>query len=150
MYTPTLVAFASLWAFGLSQSTSSVLTASQSPTARTGTDTVSAYSAHPPSYTPPAVNTATMSEPILYSTVIPSSAYHNSTITSKVTASNYTIVTSARSAGHTKVSSVSSGAVATSSTGPVLPISTTNAAALRKVASTGLALIVAGSVFAVL
>lgn len=60
------------------------------------------------------------------------------------------MVTSAMSAGNTKLSSVSSGAVATSSTGPVLPISTTNAAALRKVASTGLALIVAGSVFAVL
>lgn len=60
--------------------------------------------------------------------------------------SNYTMVTSAMSAGNT----ASSAAGGTTSTGPVLPISTTNAAPLRRVAGTGLVLIVAGSVLAVL
>jgi hypothetical protein len=148
MYAPTLLlACASIFASALSQSTSTT----HGPTVRDGTITVSSYSAHPPSYTPPPVNTATESVRILYSTATNHSTTTAHNVTGSVSAvSNYTVVTSAISAGNTILGSVSSAAVATTSTGPILPISTTNAASLRRVAATGLVLIVAGSVFAVL
>jgi hypothetical protein len=174
-----LLAAASLASVTVAQSSSTVLATSeisdgpaQAPTTTPGTMTIGSFSADPPGYTFSWVDTATMpafSAPPSYtssmSSVNTSTSYvvptqpgtkYNSTYVpmpivtaSRSPASNYTMVTSSMPVPST-LSVVSSVAVAATSTGPSIPISSTNAAAVRRVAGTGLALVAAGSLFAVL
>ena len=79
---------------------------------------------------------------------------YNSTYVPMVTAgsspvSSYTMVSSTMPTPST-LSLASSAAVAAATTGPVIPISSTNTGVFRRVAGTGLALAVAGSLFSVL
>jgi hypothetical protein len=85
--------------------------------------------------------------PLLYSAITSTSSsfrYHNSTTApTNATTAHYTAITPA-------LSTANSVDVAVTSTKPAIPLSTSNAVALRKVTGTGLALIVAGSLFVVL
>jgi hypothetical protein len=144
MYTTNLFLLAtSVFTLALAQSTSTGMAP--------GSITISAYSAHPPGYTPSSVNTAIFPAFSGPSTTYTVPMNYNSTITAMVTAStspknNYTMVSSTTST----LSSASSAVVVATSTAPIAPISTKNAGAFRRVAGTGLVLGVAGSVFAVL
>src|SRR2546421_12486563 len=87
-----------------------------------GSNTVTPYSAHSPGYTPSWVDTATM--PAFSGAPSNTSSWsstknYNSTHTSK---SSYTVASSTM----TTPASGSSDTVASTSTGPVIPISTTN------------------------
>ena len=62
--------------------------------------------------------------------------------TAKETSTNYAVTPA--------LSAATSAVIAATSTTPPIPLSTSNAVALRKVTGAGLALIVAGSVFVVL
>jgi hypothetical protein len=111
-----------------------------------GNMTVTPYSAHSPGYTPPWVDTATM--PAFSGAPSNTSSWsstknYNSTHTTK---SSYTVVSSTT----TTPTYGSSATVASTSTGPVIPISTTNTGAVRRVAGTSLALLAAGSLVSLL
>jgi hypothetical protein len=130
-------AFASI---AIAQSSSAVTQSHQGPF------TVTPYSAHSPGYTPPYVNTATM--PAFSGAPSNTSSWsstknYNSTHTTK---SSYTTVSSTL----TTPASGSSGTVASTSTGPVIPIETTNTGAVKRVAGTSLALLAAGSLVSLL
>jgi hypothetical protein len=136
-------AFASI---AIAQYTSTTSTTAESSR---GTYTVTPYSAHSPGYTPSWVDTSTMpaySGAPSNTSSWSSAKYYNSTAltatTSSSSASLYSTVSST-------VGGVSS-ATAYTSTGPVIPISTTNAGTVRRVAGTSLALLAAGSWFSLL
>jgi hypothetical protein len=129
-------AFASI---AIAQNSSAVTQSHQGPF------TVTPYSAHSPGYTPPFVNTATM--PAFSGAPSNTSSWsstknYNSTHTTK---SSYTVVSSTL----TTPASGSSGTASTS-TGPVIPISTKNTGAVSRVAGTSLALLAAGSLVSLL
>jgi hypothetical protein len=130
-------AFASI---AIAQNTSAV---SQS---HRGSMTVTPYSAHSPGYTAPWVDTATMpafSGAPSNTSSWSSTKYHNSTHTPIVTTSSYTTVSST-------VTTPAYGSSGATTTGPVIPISTTNTGAVRRVAGTSLALLAAGSLVSLL
>jgi hypothetical protein len=136
-------AFASI---AIAQYTSTTSTTAESSR---GTYTVTPYSAHSPGYTPSWVDTSTMpaySGAPSNTSSWSSAKYYNSTA--------LTVTTSSSSASlYSTVSSTVGGvnsATAYTSTGPVIPISTTNAGTVRRVAGTSLALLAAGSWFSLL
>lgn len=137
-------AFASIAIAQYTSTTSTTAEGSQ------GTYTVTPYSAHSPGYTPSWVDTSTMpafSGAPSNTSSWSSAKYYNSTAltatTSSSSASLYSTVSST-------VGGVYSATVASTSTGPVIPISTTNAGTVRRVAGTSLALLAAGSWFSLL
>jgi len=116
-----------------------------------GTYTVTPYTAHSPGYTPSWVDTATMpafSGAPSNASSWSSAKYHNSTHALTATmssspASYYSTVSST-------MGGESTATVASTSTGPAIPISTKNAGTVRRVAGTSLALLAAGSWFSLL
>ena len=123
------------------------------PTPRTGTFTVSSYSAHPPGFTPSHVDTATM--PSFSGTT----SYKNSSSTPSVVTSvgtSHVVPTQSGTTTPVVTSAVKASGtgnftgVAATSTRPTIPIASLNTGAFRQVAGSGLALVVAGSLFSVL
>src|SRR5437762_13816259 len=113
MHAPTLLlAFVSIFSFACAQ---------YSSLPRTGTFTISSFSAEPPSYTFPHVNTSTESVPLLYSAVTSKGAplYYNSTTTSEKT--TYTSISYATTQAYP---TASSAVVAGTGTTPPIPLST--------------------------
>lgn len=159
MYAATLLlAAASLASIVVSQSTNSTTQAiSQVPTGPPGTVTLSSYSADSPTYIPPPADTSTF--PAFSSALSPNSSSATSHINgtsplataSSSPASNYTR-THSKTLVPSQFTSVSSVGVTATGTGPTASPSSTNAAvgAFRRVAGTGLALVVSGSLLSIL
>jgi hypothetical protein len=136
-------AFASI---AIAQYTSTTSTTAESSR---GTYTVTPYSAHSPGYTPSWVDTSTMpaysGAPSNTSSWSSTKYYNSSTLTATTSSSSASLYSTVSST----VGGVNS-ATAYTSTGPVIPISTTNAGTVRRVAGTSLALLAAGSWFSLL